>query len=64
MKTIQADIPESLYNNAKELAAKGWFQDENQIFAEAIRRFLEAHQPELMEQFIREDVQWGLHGED
>ena len=64
MKTIQVDIPENMYNNAKELVAKGWFQDENQIFAEAIRRFLEAHQPELMELLIREDAQWGLHGED
>jgi hypothetical protein len=25
---------------------------------EAIRRFLEAHRPELMERFIREDIEW------
>jgi hypothetical protein len=30
----------------------------------AVRRFLETHRPELMERYIWEDVEWGLHGED
>ena len=33
----------------------GWFQDENSVIAEALRRFLETHKPELMEKFIKED---------
>jgi hypothetical protein len=32
------------------------------VLEEAIRRFLKAHRPELREQFIREDVEWGLRG--
>ena len=27
-----------------------------------LRRYLESHSAELAEKFIREDVQWGLHG--
>jgi hypothetical protein len=27
----------------------------------ALRRFVESHRAELMERFIREDVDWGLH---
>lgn len=34
------------------------------VIAEALRRFLETHRPELMEMFIREDVEWGLRGKD
>jgi len=64
MKTIQTELPEQLYMKALALVKEGWFRDENEIFSEALRRFLEAHHPELMERFIREDVEWGLHGNE
>jgi hypothetical protein len=64
MKTIQTEIPENLYKGAVALAKEGWFRNEREVFSEAIRRFLESHQPELMDRFIREDVEWGLHGKD
>jgi hypothetical protein len=63
-KTVQTDIPENLYKGAVALVKEGWFHHEKEVFSEAIRRFLESHQPELMDQYIREDVEWGLHGED
>ena len=64
MKTIQTEVPENLYKNATALAKEGWFRDEKEIFSEAIRRFLDSHRPELMERFILDDVEWGLHGDD
>jgi Arc/MetJ-type ribon-helix-helix transcriptional regulator len=64
MKTIQTELPEQLYRKAQTLVKEGWFRDEKEIFSEALRRFLETHQPELMERFIREDVEWGLHGNE
>ena len=64
MKTMQTEVPEQLYERAVALVKEGWFRDENEIFSEALRRFLETHQPELMERFIREDVEWGFHGDE
>lgn len=64
MKVIQTEIPESLYHEALSLVKEGWFRDEQEILLEALRRYLDAHHPELMEQFIREDVEWGLHGNE
>jgi len=64
MKTVQTELPESLYNEAVALARSGWFRDEKEIISEALRRFLESHQPELMDRFIKDDVEWGLHGEE
>jgi Arc/MetJ-type ribon-helix-helix transcriptional regulator len=64
MKTIQTEVPEQLYRKAQVLVREGWFRDEQDIFSEAIRRFLDAHRPELIEKFVREDVEWGLHGKD
>lgn len=64
MKTIQTAVPEKLFEGASLLVKEGWFKDENEVFFEAIRRFLESHQSELMSKFIREDIEWGIHGED
>jgi len=64
MKTIQTEVPEQLYKMAQMLVKEGWFRDEKDIFSEAIRRFLDTHRPDLMEKFIRNDVEWGLNGQD
>jgi hypothetical protein len=48
MKIIQTEIPEQLHKKALYLVKEGWFRDGKDIFYEAIRRCLEAHQPDLM----------------
>ena len=64
MKTIQTQVPEQIYKKALDLVKQGWFRDEQDIFCEAIRRYLDSHRPDLMEKFIRDDVEWGLYGND
>jgi Arc/MetJ-type ribon-helix-helix transcriptional regulator len=64
MKTVQTEVPEALYKKAMALVNEGWFRDEKDVFSEAIRRFLDTHQSELMQRNIREDIEWGLHGND
>lgn len=64
MKTLQAELPDKLYEQIKLLVETGWFHNEKDVITEALRRFLETHKPELMEKFVREDVAWGLHGKD
>ena len=64
MKTIEMDVSDQLYQKALGLVKEGWFRDEQAIFSEAIRRFLDSHRPELMEKHILDDVEWGLHGQD
>ena len=48
MKTIQAEVPDQLYKKATALVKEAWFRDEKDIYSEAIRRFLDAHQPDLI----------------
>jgi len=64
MKTIQTELPEKIYERALDLVNQGWFRDEQDIFSEAIRRYVDSHRPHLMEKVIRDDVEWGLHGDD
>jgi hypothetical protein len=42
---------------------QGFATDMDHLMAEALSRYLESHEPELTEAFIREDVKWGLHGD-
>ena len=56
MKTVQAELPEKLYDQIKALIDEGWFTSEKDVITEALRRFLETHKPELMAKFVREDV--------
>jgi len=62
--TIQAQIPLQLLSQAETLVKEGWIADLNTLVAEALRRFLESHQSQLTEAFIKDDVRWGLHEKD
>jgi Arc/MetJ-type ribon-helix-helix transcriptional regulator len=64
MATIQTDVPVRLLTEMQMLVEAGWFRDLDDLMLDALRRFLESHRAELMERFIREDVEWGLHGDE
>lgn len=61
---IQTEVPVGLLNQAQHLVEAGWFRDLDELVLDALRRFLESHHGELMEEFIRQDVEWGLAGND
>ena len=64
MKTLTVDIPDRLHEQLESFARDGWCKDRQEAVIESIRRFLESHQPGLMESHIMQDVKWGLHGSD
>lgn len=62
--TVKAEFPERVLGEMEALVRAGWFHDLNDLMVEAVRRLLDTHRPELMERFIREDVDWALRGRD
>jgi len=62
--TIQTDVPVGLLAEMQMLVKAGWFRDLDDLMLDALRRFVESRRAELMERFIREDAEWGLHGDD
>lgn len=62
--TIRAELPSELVNRAQAFVGEGWMGDFDELLAESLRRYLESHASELTETFLREDVEWGLHGGD
>ena len=64
MATVQTDVPIHLLNEMQMLVEAGWFRDLDDLMLDALRRFVESHRAELMERFVREDVEWGLRGDE
>ena len=62
--TLSAEIPNQLWQQAQTLVQQGWASNLQEVVNEALRRYLESHQDVLTESYIKEDVKWGLHGED
>lgn len=61
---IEAEIPTRLFAEIQSLVNTGWFRSVDDVVLDALRRFLSSHREELMEEFLRQDVEWGLHGQD
>jgi Arc/MetJ-type ribon-helix-helix transcriptional regulator len=59
---IHAEISDQLAQQAQRMVDRGWAANVESIVAESLRRYLESHQEALTEQFLREDVEWGLKG--
>ena len=57
-------LPPKLEQQVNVFLKDGWFFDMDTLIVEALRRYLETHKFNLMERFIMEDVEWGLHGDE
>ena len=62
--TMQTEVPVNLMTQAQHLVEAGWFRSLDELCTVALRRFLESHREDLMEAFIRQDVEWGLMGDE
>jgi len=58
MKTIKVDIPEKLAIEVENYVKKGWFSNEGEVMRVALQEFIHTHHLKLMEQFMREDIEW------
>jgi len=61
---FETEIPAQLFAEIQSLVNTGWFQSIDDVVLDALRRFLDSHREELMEGFLRQDIEWGLRGRD
>ncbi len=64
MSTLTIDISPQLHNRLQQFVYSGWFKNLDGLVEEALRRYLESHSLELMAQFVQEDIEWGLYGDE
>jgi hypothetical protein len=62
--SIQVEMPDQLIQQASLLVSEGWAANLDEIVVDALRRYLSAHRADLAESFVREDIEWGLRGDD
>jgi hypothetical protein len=62
--TIQAKLPQQLLVQAQDLVQEGWASDVNTLIVEALQRYVESHSSQVTATLIREDIEWGLRGQD
>lgn len=62
--TLHTEVPVRLFQELEFLVQSGWSRNLDEVVLDALRRYAESHRDALMAQFVREDVEWGLHGSD
>ena len=64
MQTIPAKVTERLVMELDELVKQGWYASRSEAIRDAIRELVKRTKLDRLEQAIRDDVRWGLYGED
>lgn len=64
METIPAKVTEKLVMEIDELVKEGWYANRSEFIRAAIREMIKRTKLEMLEEAIKEDVRWGLHGEN
>ncbi len=60
MATMTLDIPEKWDKYLDQFIKNGWAGSKEEVLKEALKRFLESHKEEIIEDQIAKDVEWGL----
>jgi Arc/MetJ-type ribon-helix-helix transcriptional regulator len=60
MKAIQVEIPDKLAAEIETYVKTGWFSSEAEVIRAALIEFVRRNRVELLERFMRDDIQWAL----
>lgn len=64
METIPAKITKKLVVEMDRLIEDGWYANRSEFIRGAIRDTIKKNKIERLEEAIKEDVEWGLHGKN
>ena len=66
MNSITVEIPEALVRETHAFVSRGMFSSDRDVVIAALAEFVRHYQPELTDQFAREDIEWakGLKSHD
>ena len=64
METIPAKVTGRLVIEMDELIKDGWYANRSELIRDAIREMIGRVKIQMLEETIKEDVNWGLHEKD
>ena len=60
MKTVKVSLPDKLAIEVENYVKKGWFTDAQEVVRASLQEFIRHNRLKLMEQFMKEDIDWAL----
>lgn len=60
MKTIKFSLPEKLGIEVENYVKSRWFTNKTELLRFALQEFIRHNRIKLMEQFMKEDIEWAL----
>jgi putative addiction module CopG family antidote len=64
MEAIPAKMTPRLINEIDEIVQDGLYSNRSEFIRDAVRDMVRKMKTERLEQAIKEDISWGLYGED
>lgn len=64
MKNLMVICPDQIQKQLEAFVKDGWAENIDEAVVEALRRFLDSHNSDLVKSQVLADVEWGLHGRD
>ncbi|NOZ77112.1 MAG: ribbon-helix-helix protein, CopG family [Euryarchaeota archaeon] len=63
METVPAKMTKRLILELDKLIEEGWYSNRSEAVRDAVRELVEKKRIAMLEAAVREDIEWGLHGE-
>jgi Arc/MetJ-type ribon-helix-helix transcriptional regulator len=60
MKSVQVELPDTLAAEVEAYVRAGWFGSEADVIRTALADFIRRNRLELLERFMRDDIEWAL----
>jgi Arc/MetJ-type ribon-helix-helix transcriptional regulator len=60
MKAIHVEFPDKLAAEIEAYVQAGWFGSEAEVIRAAVADFVRRRRVELLERFMRDDIEWAL----
>jgi len=60
MKAMHVEFPDKLAAEIEAYVRAGWFGSEADVIRAAVSEFVRRHRIELLERFMRDDIEWAL----
>ena len=62
MDAIPAKLTPKLVAEVDLLVKEGWYASRSELLRDAVRKMVEEKRLFMLEESVREDIEWGLHG--
>jgi len=64
MEAVPAKITGRLLDEMDEIIEEGWYANRSEFIRDAVREMVHRLKAERLEAALKDDVKWGLYGQD